>query len=40
LRALPDTIDVAAAVITADAVYTQRAHVYYLASRDAHWVPT
>jgi hypothetical protein len=33
-------IDLAGAVITADALHTQRDHVAYLAERGAHWVLT
>jgi len=37
---LLDTIDIAGAVITADALHTQREHVDYLAARGAHWMLT
>ncbi len=37
---LLDTIDIAGAVVTADALHTQREHVDYLAARGAHWMLT
>src|SRR5690606_19312106 len=35
---LLDRIDITGAVITADAMHTQRGHVGYLTGRGAHWV--
>jgi predicted transposase YbfD/YdcC len=37
---LLDRIDIAGAIITADALHTQRAHVAYLAGRGAHYLLT
>lgn len=37
---LLDRIDLAGAIITADALHTQRAHVHYLVGRDAHYLLT
>jgi len=37
---LLDRIDIAGAIVTADALHTQRAHVDYLTGRGAHWLLT
>lgn len=37
---LLDRIDITGAIITADALHTQRAHVHYLVGRDAHYLLT
>jgi len=37
---LLDRIDIAAAIVTADALHTQRGHVTYLTGRGAHWLLT
>jgi hypothetical protein len=37
---LADCIDIADAIITADAMHAQRAHAHYLVERRAHYVLT
>jgi len=37
---LLDRIDIAGAIVTADALHTQRGHVTYLTGRGAHWLLT
>lgn len=39
-RVVLGQVDIAGAVITADALHTQRGHVDYLAARGAHWMLT